>query len=104
RQGDFSELCGRNGGVFDSAGMCSAANGQLWDPMSGTYSNSAGGAVRSVYIPFNNLSTYMSPGSPKLADTPYALAAKQGNLIDPVAFKMMQYFPLPNVAVGTAAY
>ena len=104
RQGDFGELCGRNGGSFDSAGRCSAANGQLWDPMSSTYSSSAGGAVRSAYIPFNNMATYMSPGNPNLAGTPYALPARPGNLIDPVALKMMQYFPLPNVAVGTAAY
>ncbi len=104
RQGNFGELCGRNGGSFDSAGRCSAANGQLWDPMSSTYSSSAGGAVRSAYIPFNNLATYMSPGNPKLAGSPYALPAQPGNLIDPVALKMMQYFPLPNVAVGAAAY
>jgi Carboxypeptidase regulatory-like domain len=104
RQGDFGELCGRNGGSFDSAGRCSAANGQLWDPMTSTYSSSAGGAVRSGYIPFNNMATYMSPGNPKLAGSPYTLPAQPGNLIDPVALKMMQYFPLPNVAVGTAGY
>jgi hypothetical protein len=104
RQGDFSELCSRAGGAFDAAGRCSAANGQLWDPMTGVYSASAGGAVRSQFIPFNNLVTYMSPGNPSLAGTPYQLPARPGNLIDPVAFKMMQYFPLPNVAVGTPQY
>jgi hypothetical protein len=50
--------------------------------------------VRSRYIPFDNLITYMSPGLP----------ATPGNLINPVASKMMQYFPLPNVGVGTSAY
>ncbi|MDQ1472674.1 MAG: hypothetical protein QOJ99_4154, partial [Bryobacterales bacterium] len=104
RQGDFGELCGRAGGSFDSTGRCSAAAGQIWDPMTGTYSGSAGGAVRSGYIPFNNLITYTSPGNPNLAGTPYVLPIRPGNLIDPVAFKMMQYFPLPNVAVGSAAY
>jgi hypothetical protein len=104
RTGDFGELCGRAGGSFDSAGRCSAANGQLWDPMSSTYSSSAGGAVRSAYIPFNNLATYMSPGNANLNGTPYVLPARPGNLIDPVAYKMMQYFPLPNVAVGTPSY
>ncbi len=104
RQGDFSELCARAGGSFDAAGRCSAAAGQLWDPMTGVYSASAGGAVRSQYIPFNNLATYMSPGNPNLAGTPYQLPARPGNLIDPVAYKMMQYFPLPNVAVGTPQY
>jgi hypothetical protein len=104
RTGDFGELCTRNGGVFDSAGRCSAAAGQLWDPMTGTYSSSAGGAVRSNYIPFDNLATYTSPGNPNLTGTPYALPSRPGNLIDPVALKMMQYFPLPNVAVGTSSY
>jgi hypothetical protein len=72
--------------------------------MTSTYSSSAGGAVRSAYIPFDNLATYVSPGNPNLAGTPYALPIRPGNLIDPVALKMMQYFPLPNVAVGTASY
>jgi Carboxypeptidase regulatory-like domain len=104
RQGDFGEVCTRAGGTFDSAGRCSAAAGQIWDPYSSTYSASAGGAVRSAYVPFNNLATYVSPGNPKLAGTSYDLPMKAGNLIDPVAFKMMQYFPLPNLGVGTAAY
>jgi hypothetical protein len=104
RTGDFGELCGRNGGSFDSAGRCSAANGQLWDPMTSTYSSSLGGAVRSAYIPFNNLATYMSPGNPNLVGSPYDIPRAPGNLIDPVALKMMQYFPMPNVAVGTGAY
>jgi hypothetical protein len=51
RTGDFSELCGTNGGTFDAAGRCSAAAGQLWDPYSGTYSAAMGGAVKSAYIP-----------------------------------------------------
>lgn len=104
RQGDFGEVCTRNGGSFDAAGRCSAAAGQLWDPYSSTYSASAGGAVRSNYIPFNNLAIYISPGNPNLVGTPYQLPVKPGNLIDPVAYKMMQYFPLPNLGVGTSSY
>ena len=104
RQGDFGELCTRAGGVFDPNGMCTKPGGQLWDPMTSTYSSSLGGAVRSQYIPYNNMATYESPGNPNLAGTPYQLPSRPGNLIDPVAYKMMQYFPLPNVAVGTAAY
>lgn len=104
RQGDFAEICTRNGGSFDSTGRCSAAAGQIWDPLTSTYSSSLGGAVRSAYVPFNNLATYMSPGNPNLVGTPYQLPARPGNLIDPVALKMMQYFPLPNIAVGTSAY
>jgi len=104
RQGDFAEVCTRVGGAFDSTGKCSAASGQIWDPYSSTYSASAGGAVRSAFVPFNNLTTYVSPGNPKLAGTPYEIPLKAGNLIDPVAFKMMQYFPLPNLGVGSASY
>jgi hypothetical protein len=104
RTGNFGELCGRAGGTFNGQGQCSAAAGQIWDPMSGTFSSSLNGAVRSLYVPFNNLATYQSPGNPNLVGTPYQLPATPGNLIDPVALKMMQYFPMPNVAVGTAAY
>jgi len=94
RSGNFGELCAYAGGSFDANGLCSAAGGQLWDPYTGVYNSEQGGPVRSGYIPFNNLTTYVSPG----------LGATAGNLIDPVAYKMMQYFPLPNVGVGTANY
>src|SRR5215475_7453792 len=104
RNGDFGEVCMRAGGAFDAAGKCSVTAGQIWDPYSSAYSASAGGAVRSLYVPFNNFATYVSPGNPKLAGTPYELPKKAGNLIDPVAFKMMQYFPLPNLGVGSSSY
>jgi len=51
RQGDFGELCSRAGGSFSATGQCSAAAGQIWDPMSSTFSSSLNGAVRSLYIP-----------------------------------------------------
>jgi hypothetical protein len=57
RTGNFGELCGFAGGSFNSNGMCSAAEGQLWDPYSGVYSSDKGGPVRSQYVPFNNLTT-----------------------------------------------
>ena len=104
RKGDFGELCGYNGGTFDSVGRCSASGGQLWDPYSGTFSADAGGAVRSAYIPFNNLATYVSPGNPNLNGTGYQLPSTPGNLIDPVAAKLMAYMPLPNLNVGTSNY
>lgn len=104
RNGDFSELCADNGGTFNAQGMCSNSNGQLWDPYSGVYNPSEGGPDRTAFIPFNNLATYTSPGSPVLAGTPYQLPQTPGNLIDPVAFKMMQFYPLPNVGVGTSSY
>jgi hypothetical protein len=101
RAGNFAELCGSG---FDSAGMCTNAGGQLWDPFSGAFDAQRGGAVRSAFIPFNNLAAYQSPGNAKLNGTPYQPAARPGNLIDPVAAKMMQFYPLPNVNVGSAAY
>jgi hypothetical protein len=104
RQGNFGELCGRNGGTFNGQGQCSAAAGQIWDPLSGTFNSTLNGAVRSAYVPFNNLATYQSPGNPNLVGTPYQLPARPGNLIDPVALKMLQYFPQPNVGVGSASY
>jgi hypothetical protein len=106
RQGNFGELCTYAGGSFDANGMCSAAAGQLWDPYSGVYNADAGGAVRSTYIPFNNMATFMSGGSPALQGTPYEPAPHPGNLIDPVASKLMQYFPQPNTGgiPGTANY
>ena len=65
RAGDFGEVCAAQGGTFDGTGLCSAAAGQIWDPYSGIRSN-AGGVVRSTFIPFNNIATYISPGSPYL--------------------------------------
>ncbi len=98
RGGDFGEVCAANQGVFDANGLCSVAQGQIWDPYSGTYSSDVQGAVRSAYIPFNNVAAYSSPGNPNLNGTPYQLSAGPGNLIDPVAQKMMQLFPKPNIA------
>jgi len=105
RQGDFGELCTYAGGTFDSNGLCNAPNGagQIWDPYSGVYSSSAGGAVRSAYIPFNNMATYQSPGSPNLP-AGFNPPAQPGNLIDPAASKIMSYYPLPNLNVGQANY
>ncbi len=103
RQGDFGGLCTYYGGTFNSAGQCSAAAGQIWDPYSGTFqspANQAAGAYRSAYIPMNNLATYSSPGNPLLNGTPYQLAPGAGNLIDPVAAKYIQLFPMPNNLAG----
>ena len=93
RAGDFGELCAEEGGTFNGSGRCSTDAGQIWDPWSGVFSNSAGGIVRSTFIPNDNLALYASPGGPN-ANVP-------GNLIDPVAQKMMSYFPEPNVTGGS---
>ena len=90
REGDFAEICGAG---FDAAGMCNDPEGQLWDPYSGVFDADAGGPVRSRFIPFNNLATYQSPGNPKLDGTPFQPPAVPGNLINPVASRMMQEFP-----------
>ena len=100
RQGDFGELCARGGGTFDSNGICSTAasqgDGQLWDPYSGVY-QAGTGRVLQTPIPFNNLATFQSAGNANLNGTGFQLPATPGNLIDPVAFKMMQAYPMPNV-------
>ncbi len=105
RTGDFGELCAANGGAFDSTGQCMAGGqpvpaGQIWDPYSGTFQTppdpAPAGAYRSAFIPFNNLSTYTSPGNPKLNGTPFQLPNVPGNLIDPVAQNLMNLFPQPN--------
>ncbi|HEX3684012.1 MAG TPA: carboxypeptidase-like regulatory domain-containing protein [Bryobacteraceae bacterium] len=104
RTGNFGELCAANGGTFNSAGLCSAIAGQLYDPYSGTFqtpANGAAGAYRSAYIPFDNLATYTSPGNSNLNGTPYQLPQVPGNLIDPVAQKLMNLFPMPNIPGGS---
>src|SRR3989475_3591121 len=90
RTGDFGELCAAQGGTFDRAGRCGADAGQIWDTYSGTFN---GTITRSTFIPFNNIATYASPGGPN-PNVP-------GNLIDPVAQKMMTYFPEPNINGGS---
>lgn len=106
--GNFGELCTLQGGSFNGSGQCSVASGQLWDPFTGTFNsnpdpaNMAGpGAVRQNFIPFNNLATYQSPGSPALNGTPFQLAAAPGNLIDPAAANLFLLFPKPNQPVAT---
>jgi len=102
RNGDFGEVCTGLGGTFDENGQCTVAAGQIWDPYTGTYDPSVGGAVRSTFIPYNNLATYTSPGNANLNGTGYQLSSTAGNLIDPVAQKMMNFFPLPNMSASAA--
>jgi len=115
RTGNFGELCTSNGGTFNSNGMCvdSSNNlipqGQIWDPYTGTYQvpsdpNLPAGAYRSAFIPFDNIATYTSPGNPNLNGTPYQLPQVPGNLIDPVAQKMINLFPMPNLSTGNIYY
>ena len=59
-----------------------------------------GGRVASTFIPFNNMATYASPGSPYLDGTPYQLSGTPGDLIDPVAQKMINMFPMANINNG----
>lgn len=103
RNGDFGEICGYNGGTFDSNGLCSEAAGQIWDPYTGVFDPDQDGPVRQNVIPFNNLATYTSPGNPNIAAV-HPIPNGPGNIIDPVAFKMIQLYPLPNLSVGTSSY
>jgi hypothetical protein len=100
--GDFGEVCTSQGGTFDSTGMCTVAAGQIWDPYTGVYvANQQGaGAVRSAFIPYNNIGAYASPGNAKLNGTPFQLQGGAGNLIDPVAKRMMLLFPEPSATMA----
>ena len=68
--------------------------GQLYDPYSGVYNSADGGPVRSTFIPYNRVDLYNSPGNPNLPAN-LQPAPGRGNLIDPVALKVMNLFPLP---------
>ncbi len=114
RAGDFGEVCTSQGGAFNAAGMCMMGGtplyiGQIWDPYQRNYDSNVGAAVwnsSNTFIPFNNLAKYSSPGcNPAFvaACPPNALPAGPGNLIDPVAKKMMSYFPEPNIT-GNGIY
>ncbi len=100
RAGDFGEVCAAQGGTFDNSGLCSVAAGQIWDPYSGTFDPNAGGAVRSTFIPFNNIAAYVSPGNPNLPANLQPAPGVPGNLIDPVAQTLIGLFPEPNVSGG----
>lgn len=103
RAGNFGELCGRVGGTFNGAGICSNPSGQIYDPYTGkpdAQNNSTGRAP----IPFDNLATYISPGNSSIPFGLGNLPQAPGNLIDPVGAKLIDAFPLPNRNVGTAAY
>ena len=101
RAGDFGELCSSiPGAAFDAGGNCSDPAGQIYDPYTGT--DGGGFAVNRSPIPFNNLAAYPSPGNSALAGTPFDVPSPgtAGNLIDPVAAKLIQFFPEPNLTSG----
>src|ERR1700728_688790 len=106
RTGDFGEVCTSQGGSFNSSGMCTDGSGnpliagQLYDPYSGVYNSGDGGPVRSTFIPNNRVDIYNSPGSPNLPANLHPPAGP-GNLIDPVAQKVLNLFPQPNIQNGS---
>lgn len=114
--GDFEETCTQGtdpvSGAplgFNASGQCISTNpgpgetalaggasGQLWDPISGlsTVNTTGRFATRQTFVPFNNLSAYTSVGLP----------GGPGNLIDPLAAKLFQLFPKPNLASSTPTF
>ena len=103
RTGNFGELCARAGGAFNSDGVCSSPAGQIYDPYT-SKPDAQNNATGRAPIPFDNLVTYISPGNPNIPFGLGNLPSTPGNLIDPVGFKLIQAFPLPNLNVGTPAY
>ncbi len=120
RTGDFSELCGGDGpngpapGAAFVNGVCNNPAGQLYDPYSGVYSSTDGGPVRLTPIPNNRIDQYISPGCNQAAlnlGNPGTVCPPSqyeptpgvpGNLIDPVAAKMMALFPQPTPGMPNA--
>ncbi len=100
RTGDFGELCGDQGGTFDENGICSVSAGQIYDPYSGVFDQNQGFAVRNTPIPYNDIATYISPGSPNLPPNLEPAPGVAGNLIDPVAQTMLNMFPASNLDSG----
>ena len=99
RTGDFGEVCAAAGGSFDSTGFCSSGAGQLWDPYSvgpNSFNSADGGPVRNTFIPFNNIANYISAGTPNLPSNIQPTPGVPGNLIDPVAQKVLNLFPTAN--------
>ena len=84
RNGNFGELCTLSGASFDSSGMCSDPAGQLWDPNFVDSKSKQGSVTRTTFIPNNDLTAYAG-----------------GSLIDPVASKLMNLFPLPNKPIAS---
>ena len=103
RDGDFGELCTLNGNSFNTNGVCSDPDAQLWDPYSVDSSSTTGNVTRLTPIPFDNLQTYASPGNTQTPGIPNQLAnpGVPGNLIDPVASTLIHMFPLPNQPIGS---
>jgi hypothetical protein len=98
--GDFGVLCTSRGASFDSSGLCSDPAGQIYDPYTGTPDAATSSyATNRTPIKNNKLAAYASPGSAALAGTPFDVPnpGVAGNLIDPVANKLMQFFPDPNL-------
>ena len=73
RGGDFGEVCAAQGGTFDENGLCSVAQGQIWDPVFGVLRFGPGRTGAAAYVPYNNIAAYASPGSPnsKVRSTSY---------------------------------
>jgi len=112
RNGDFGEVCTSQGGSFDANGNCTDNTGaaliagQLYDPYSGYNDPNFAGSHRQRIIPFNNIGTYVSPGTAGLPIPPSPGLPAQyqptpgvaGNLIDPVGQKVMNLFPMPTAS------
>src|SRR5262249_16354205 len=103
RFGNFSELCVRALGTFDSAGICFNSAGQIYDFYTSKFDVQNNVAGRAL-VPFNNLATYVSSGNLLIPFGLGKLSVGSGNVIDPAGAKLIQAFLLPNLNVGAAAY
>ena len=127
--GDYGGTFDSSGFCTDPSGNPLNA-GQLWDPYSGIYNYNPnlppnqppvnyGGPFRQTFIPFNRINQYISPGcvqaaldvgNPGTTCPPFQPPSQYeptpgvaGNLIDPVAAKMMALFPLPTPGMANSS-
>ena len=100
RAGDFGEVCAAQGGEFDSSGMCSVAAGQIWDPYSGITTPTRVASCATHLSRSTTLPAISAPAIPRLPANLQPTPGVTGNLIDPIAQKMMTLFPQPNYAAG----
>jgi hypothetical protein len=99
--GDFGEVCGYRAESSIQRACAVSPRDRFGIPipaLSATLPDGArimgGSLYRKTYIPYNNIGKpTASPGNPKLNGTPYQLSGGAGDLIDPVAKRMMQLFP-----------
>ena len=106
--GDFGEVCTAHGGTFDYTGMCTVARGRFGILIPARIKRQLRwfrrrGAVSQRFHPLQQHRRLCQSGQSQTGRYALSVVGGPGNLIDPVAQKMMQIFPepTPNMASPT---